>query len=134
MNFLVGALAFFSEFLDSSMGMGYGTALVPMMLFLGYDPLKVIPAVLISQLATDIVTMTLHHKAKNVDLKIGSQDFKVAMILGGGSAVLGSLPRSWWRSRSPKTFSPSISGRLFFSWVFLCSGQRHGRCFFLGRN
>lgn len=87
MNPLVGVMAFFSEFLDSSMGMGYGTALVPLMLFMGYDPLRVIPAVLISQLATDIVTMAMHHKAKNVNLHFGTQDFKVAMILGMISSV-----------------------------------------------
>jgi uncharacterized protein len=87
MDPLVGVLAFCSEFLDSSLGMGYGTALVPLLLFIGHDPLQVIPAVLISQLATDIVTMALHHKARNVDFRPGSQDLKVAITLGAISSI-----------------------------------------------
>lgn len=87
MAIVLAALVFFSEYLDSAIGMGYGTALVPAMLFLGYSPLKVIPAILISQLATDIVTFILHHKAGNVDLRLGSQDLKAAAFLGMISSV-----------------------------------------------
>jgi uncharacterized membrane protein YfcA len=82
MNFLVGAIAFVSEFLDSSLGMGYGTALAPIMILLGFDPLKVVPAILISQLVTDIAACFCHHHCCNVDLKFNSADFKVALLLG----------------------------------------------------
>jgi len=82
MNFVIGGLAFISEYLDSGLGMGYGTALTPILIILGCEPLKVIPAVLISQLFTDIAACISHHKLKNVDLKIGSNDFKAALLLG----------------------------------------------------
>ena len=87
MNFLVGVLAFISEYLDSGLGMGYGTALTPILIIIGFEPLKVIPAVLISQLFTDIATCISHHKLKNVDLKIGSADFKATSLLGTLGAV-----------------------------------------------
>ncbi len=87
MNFLVGALAFISEYLDSGLGMGYGTALTPLLIIIGFEPLKVIPAVLISQLFTDIAACISHHKLKNVDFKIGSNDFKAALLLGMLGAV-----------------------------------------------
>ncbi len=87
MPFLVASVAFLSEFLDSCLGMGYGTALAPILILAGFDPLKVVPAVLISQFVTDIATCVAHHQLNNVDLKTGSNDFKVACILGVVSAV-----------------------------------------------
>jgi len=87
MNLLVGILAFISEYLDSGLGMGYGTALTPILIIIGFEPLKVIPAVLISQLFTDIAACISHHKLKNVNLEIGSNDFKAALLLG----ILGSV-------------------------------------------
>jgi len=82
MNLLVGILAFGSEYLDSSLGMGYGTALAPMLILLGYNPLKVVPAILISQLITDIAACISHHRLNNVDLRADSKDFRIALILG----------------------------------------------------
>lgn len=79
--------AFLSEYLDSGLGMGYGTALAPILIIMGYEPLKVVPAVLISQLFTDIAACIAHHKLYNVDLKPGSQDFKATLTLGIASAT-----------------------------------------------
>ncbi|MCB4792430.1 MAG: sulfite exporter TauE/SafE family protein [Elusimicrobia bacterium] len=82
MNPLVGIIAFISEYLDSSLGMGYGTALAPILIILGYNPVYVVPAILISQLITDIAACLLHHNLSNVDLSMKSDDFKVALYLG----------------------------------------------------
>jgi len=87
MNPLVGIIAFISEYLDSGLGMGYGTALSPILIIMGYDPIKVVPAILISQLFTDIAACISHHNMRNVDLKVNSKDFKVASLLGLVSAV-----------------------------------------------
>ncbi len=87
MNPLVGIIAFISEYLDSGLGMGYGTALAPILIIMGYHPLKVVPAILISQLVTDIAACISHHSLSNVNLKINSPDFKIASILGIISSV-----------------------------------------------
>ncbi len=87
MNLLIGAIAFISEYLDSGLGMGYGTALAPILIIMGYEPLRVVPAILISQLFTDIAACISHHSLRNVDLKIRSADFRVASLLGLVSAV-----------------------------------------------
>ena len=39
-------LAFVCEFIDSTLGMGYGTSLTPILLLMGLEPLQVVPAVL----------------------------------------------------------------------------------------
>ncbi len=85
--FFVGVLTFISEYLDSGLGMGYGTVLAPILILMGYEPLRVVPAILISQLFTDIAACFCHHKAGNVNLKFSSKDFKMALIIGLISAV-----------------------------------------------
>lgn len=87
MNLLIGIVAFVSEYLDSGLGMGYGTALAPVLIIMGYAPLKVVPAILISQLITDIAACISHHQYRNVNLKINSPDFKMALLLGLVSSV-----------------------------------------------
>lgn len=87
MVILVGIIAFFSEYLDSALGMGYGTALTSILIIMGFQPVKVVPAILISQLITDIATCVSHHKLCNVNLEIKSKDFKIALILGMISSV-----------------------------------------------
>lgn len=81
-NYLpVVILAFLLEVVDSSIGMGYGTILTPVLLIIGFDPLRVVPAVLVSQLAGDFLAAFFHHEFKNVDFSIGSKHFKVAVML-----------------------------------------------------
>ena len=87
MNPLIGIAAFMSEYLDSGFGMGYGTALAPIMIIMGYEPLKVVPAILMSQFVTDIAACVFHHKLYNVDLRVGTADFKAASVLGGLGSV-----------------------------------------------
>lgn len=87
MLILIGIITFISEYLDSGLGMGYGTALAPILIILGYQPLKVVPAILISQLVTDIAACISHHNLRNVNLRINSPDFKVASTLGIVSSI-----------------------------------------------
>lgn len=79
---LVGIVTFISEYLDSGLGMGYGTALAPLLIIMGYHPLRVVPAILMSQFITDVLACIFHHHLHNVDLKITSRDFRIAFILG----------------------------------------------------
>ncbi len=62
-------LAFFCEYVDSTLGMGYGTTLTPVLLIIGYSPLQVVPVVLISELISGLLAGFLHHREGNVDLK-----------------------------------------------------------------
>jgi len=87
---LIIVLAFICEYVDSSLGMGYGTTLTPLLLIMGYNPLQIVPAVLLSELVTGLTAGFLHHKVKNVNLKPGTRAFKIAALMGACS-VLGAL-------------------------------------------
>lgn len=74
-------LAFTCELVDSSLGMGYGTTLTPILLALGYEPLDIVPAVLFSEFVTGVLAGIFHHEFGNVNLRPGSRDFKVTTVL-----------------------------------------------------
>lgn len=61
-------LAFAAEYVDSSLGMGYGTTLSPILLAMGFEPLQVVPAILVSELVTGVAAGFTHHHLGNVDL------------------------------------------------------------------
>ena len=62
-------IAFICEYMDSTLGMGYGTTLTPLLLIMGYEPLQVVPVVLISELFSGLLAGVFHHKEGNVDFK-----------------------------------------------------------------
>ena len=59
--------AFLFEYMDSTLGMGYGTTLTPVLLLLGFKPLPIIPVVLLSELISGLLAGFLHHKQGNVN-------------------------------------------------------------------
>ncbi len=87
MNIWIAPVAFVSEYLDSGLGMGYGTALAPILILMGFAPLQVVPAILISQLITDVAACISHQSCANVDFKLNSPDLKIALMLGLISSV-----------------------------------------------
>lgn len=86
----ISTLGFVLELVDAAFGMGYGTILTPALLVLGFDALQVVPAVIASQLVGDFLAVFFHHQFKNVNMSVGSKDFKVGSALAVFS-LLGSV-------------------------------------------
>lgn len=80
-------LCFFCELLDSSLGMGYGTTLTPVLLAFGYEPLQLVPAVLFSEFVSGFAASYFHHETGNVDFSRGSRETRIALLLALGSVV-----------------------------------------------
>lgn len=85
----VVAIAVILEFLDASAGMGYGTAITPLLLVIGFDPLQIVPAVMIQQAIAGLLGAFLHREFGNVDwrLKPMSETVKLWLII----AIIGCL-------------------------------------------
>lgn len=83
-------LTFVCELVDSSLGMGYGTTLSPLLVLLGHDPKQVVPAILISELCTGAAASFFHSEAGNVDFSRGSKHRRAALILSA-CGVIGVL-------------------------------------------
>ncbi|MFX0062032.1 MAG: sulfite exporter TauE/SafE family protein [Candidatus Hermodarchaeota archaeon] len=106
LNIVLGALglillALICEYIDSAIGGGYGTILVPVLLIFGFDSDVVIPSVLFTEIWSGIGSSVLHNFVGNakfeakIDLANGknlilSEDFKVSAILSV-CGVLGGI-------------------------------------------
>lgn len=71
------------EFIDSSLGGGYGTILTPMFLILGFAVPEIVPMILLSEIFTGLIGGLWHHKFGNIDKK--------ALMLVGPFAIGGTL-------------------------------------------
>jgi len=78
---LIIVLAFVCEYLDSSLGMGYGTILSPILIILGFNPLVSVPAILISQAFGGLTASVFHQRFGNVSFHANSKDLKLAFVI-----------------------------------------------------
>jgi len=77
----IAILAFACELIDSSLGMMYGTILSPVLIIIGFDPLLVVPSILLSQAVGGFVAAMFHHQLGNVYFARKSVDFKAVCII-----------------------------------------------------
>jgi uncharacterized membrane protein YfcA len=75
-------LAFFCEYMDSTLGMGFGTTLAPVLLLFGFTPMQIVPSVLLSEFVSGLLAGFFHHREGNVNLKPTTADiFKITNML-----------------------------------------------------
>jgi hypothetical protein len=117
-SFFIIILAFVCEYIDSSIGMGYGTTLTPLLLILGYHPLQVVPAILLSELVTGFGAAFFHHRFKNANFKMGTIDSRIAFVMGGCS-ILGTLAAVHVALNMPRFYIKLYIGILVFSMGIL---------------
>ncbi|MEJ2591622.1 MAG: sulfite exporter TauE/SafE family protein [Candidatus Thiodiazotropha sp.] len=86
--------ALLCEYMDSSLGMGYGTTLTPLLLLMGFEPLQVVPAVLVSELLTGLAAGLMHQRDGNVDFLHDARARRTALQLSALS-TLGALIAVW---------------------------------------
>jgi len=86
---VIAIIALVCEYVDASLGMGYGTALSPILLIMGFLPLQVVPSVLLGQLVGGLAGGFFHHKMGNINL-----DFRRDEAIKKRLRGLGYIPRS----------------------------------------
>lgn len=62
-------IALIAEYVDATLGMGYGTTITPVLLLMGFEPLQVVPAILLSEFITGVLAGFTHHRVGNVNFK-----------------------------------------------------------------
>jgi len=88
--FFPTGLSFMSQYVDATLGMGYGTTLTALLVLLGFSVRQVVLAVLLQQLAAGGIASVFHHAFGNADLRPGHFHFRLALLLGG-VAIVGSF-------------------------------------------
>jgi len=94
---IIVVCSFLFEYMDATLGMGYGTTLTPVFLLMGFDPIEIVPAVLLSQLICGLLAGICHHCEGNVDFKLKiTEDMQIGNVLdplGYIESAKRSLPR-----------------------------------------
>lgn len=104
--------AFIMEYMDSTLGMGYGTVLTPVFLLMGFSAMQIVPAILISELCTGLLGGFLHHKVGNIN----KEDLKLATILGV-CGIIGTIIAVFIAVSIPKFYV-----KLYISLMVLSMG------------
>lgn len=76
MVFAIILIALFCEYMDSTLGMGYGTTMTPVLMLFGFTPLQIVPAVLLSELITGVLSGSMHHREGNVNFHFKVLNFQ----------------------------------------------------------
>jgi len=89
----VVVLAMVFEFMDAAAGMGFGTALTPLLLLLGFEPLQIVPAVMIQQAAAGLVGGFLHREFQNVEWRLRplSETVRLWLIVAGAGGFAATI-------------------------------------------
>ena len=67
---LILIIGFLGQYLDASIGMGYGTIAVPLLILLGISPIYTVPAILLSKTVLGVLSGGIHKMAGNVQRKV----------------------------------------------------------------
>ena len=112
----VASIAFCCEFIDSSLGMGYGTTFTPILLLMGYELTAAVPAVPISELLTGLTAGGFHHMLGNAHFGLRSRDTAIAMTLAT-SGIVGAVV-----AVNLLTHVPSYWAKLYFALMIISVG------------
>ncbi|MFX1372561.1 MAG: TSUP family transporter [Promethearchaeota archaeon] len=98
-------LAFIFESMDSMAGMGFGTALSPLLFIFGYSPLQVVPTILISEAITGAIDTIFDHEFSNIRYSFRplNDASKISLIMAffGCIAIFSSIILSYYALKFP---------------------------------
>jgi uncharacterized membrane protein YfcA len=125
-------LAFLFESLDSSSGMGFGTALSPLLLILGFEPLQVVPALLACEAATGLAAGFMHNEFRNIEISFrplneAAQTLLIIAGLGALGAIVAEV-LTYYVFELPDTFIKTYVGIviLVMAAIILTNAARDG--------
>lgn len=87
-----------AEYTDSTLGMGYGTSLTPLLLLFGFPLESIVPAILLSEFLSGIFAGFTHHAVGNVDIRPKTMNicriYRALKALGLRESFRRGVPRS----------------------------------------
>jgi len=121
---LIILLAFIFETMDSCAGMGFGTGLTPLLFVLGYNPLQVVPILLISEAITGFTAGIFHHEFENVKFSIIrpiNKETKIMLMMAGIGciAIIFSVFLAYFAIKFDKDLIKAYVGILVLAMGFI---------------
>jgi len=122
-TFLLIVVAMVMEFIDSALGMMYGTVLSPLLILIGYDVKSVVPCILISQSLGGFIASYRHQQLKNADFQYGTTDYHIATTIiwfGVFACVIGVVISA---NISPKILNTYIAVLVIVIALMILTGK-----------
>jgi len=80
------------ETFDSASGMGFGTALTPLLLSFGYSPLEIVPVLFVTESATGLLASVVHQEFGNAEFSLRPpSDATRAVAVLAGAGIVGTV-------------------------------------------
>ncbi len=105
-------IGFTGQYLDASIGLGYGTITVPLLLLLGVPPIYTVPAILLSKTVLGVFSGGVHHMAGNVKRKVA-----LPLIMAGILGTVLGVPITFFL---PDREINALIGVILMTIGFLC--------------
>ncbi|MFW6110870.1 MAG: sulfite exporter TauE/SafE family protein [Thermoproteota archaeon] len=84
---IIFLISFISQYLDSSLGMGYGTFTAPLLLVLGIPPEYAVPTILLAKVVLGLISGGAHSIAGNIQTNV----FRSLVLTGVPGTAVGVL-------------------------------------------
>lgn len=96
MIIVIAVISFLCEYMDATLGMGYGTTLTPLFMLMGFVPGQIVPAILVSQLVCGFLASIFHHAEGNVNFRPHNRDvlrlYRIIHPVAYYKSVMRSFP------------------------------------------
>jgi len=101
-------IAFIAAVMDISLGMGFGTVMLPILILFGYQPLEVLPVLLLLQVTAGLLASVSNQINGNVDFtKIMRIKIVGIFVLSG---VLGAVFGAWFANNIMASYLKLVIG------------------------
>lgn len=115
----IALVALVCEYFDSTLGMGYGTTLTPLLLIAGFPALDIVPCILLSEMVTGIAAGLAHQGMGNVSFRRGERALPTMLLLAACS-ILGTVAAALLAVKLPKpVLNTAIGGLILAVGLFL---------------
>lgn len=116
---IVIVFSFLLASIDSMSGMGFGTGLAPMLFLLGYNSMQVVPALLIAQTITGLMSAYFDHVFENIDFSFAPPNdatkYAFSFALIGCVSIILSIFLAYYFIQVPEFVIEMYIAALVFS-------------------
>ncbi len=123
------ALAFIMEYIDSSIGGGYGTVLTPVLLIIGYQTLVIVPSILLSEILTGFIVGLLHNRASKIEIT-RNPIARTSLVILCLSGLIGSIVAVYLSLSLPSLIVKYYIGIIVIAMGLLVLWKRNGVTYF----
>ena len=125
-------LAFIMEYIDSSIGGGYGTVLSPVLLLMGHEALVIVPAILLSEILTGFTVGLLHNRASKIEIT-KNPIARMSLLILCISGLIGTITAVYLSISLPSLFVKYYIGIIVVVMGLMVIWKRNGNASFSRR-